>query len=132
MAKEPRIPELELKILQRLWDLGDSASVHEVLENWSEPDTPGYTTILKKLQIMEKKGLVRHKKAGRAYTYIARVSRSKVSRNRVNRLLHGLFGGNRVEFVNTFFNEEDLSLDEIRQVKEIIERREQEAEDERR
>lgn len=132
MAKHPRIPELELKILQRLWDHRNSASVQEVLDSWDEQDTPGYTTILKKLQVMEEKGLVKHKKAGRAYLYIARLSRNEVYRDRIDRIVRGFFGGNKVEFVNAFFNERDLSLDEIRQVKEIIEKKEREAEDERR
>jgi predicted transcriptional regulator len=50
MSKENiGITELELLILQQIWEQGDHATVSSILEHWPENKQPGYTTILKTL-----------------------------------------------------------------------------------
>ena len=71
------VPELELKILTVLWEAERASSVQEVLDDW-DGISPGYTTVLKKLQVMEEKGLVCHEKAGKSYLYAPTVSRDEV------------------------------------------------------
>lgn len=126
MPRKLRIPELELKILQHLWDLNDCATVQDVLDNWKGLNELRYTTILKKLQIMEKKGLVRHEKAGRAYKYIPLISRKEVIRKSIEDVLRGMFAGSKVAFVNALFEDRDLTKEEINQLKALIEKKEEE------
>ena len=104
--------ELERQVLRRLWDLG-GATVHEVLAGWHEGPTPGYTTVLKVLQILETKGRVAHEKAGRSYRYRALLERAEASKGRFRELLHGFFGGDRLSLVNSLIDEMDLSAREI-------------------
>ncbi len=65
-----KVAELELKILGYLWEMDNIASVQEIIDRWKEKEKPGYTTILKKLQVMEKKELVRHEKFGKAFSRV--------------------------------------------------------------
>jgi BlaI family penicillinase repressor len=104
--------ELERQVLRRLWDL-DGGTVHEVLAGWGEGPTPGYTTVLKVLQILETKGMVGHEKAGRSYRYRALIARHEASRGRFRELLNGFFGGDRLGLVNSLIDEMDLSPGEI-------------------
>ena len=53
----PRPTQAELEILRVLWQRGPS-SVREVYRTISEARATGYTTVLKLLQIMARKGLV--------------------------------------------------------------------------
>jgi predicted transcriptional regulator len=111
--------ELERQILKRLWDLG-GGTVHEVLDGWSEGSRPGYTTILKVLQILETKGKVSHERAGRSYQYRALIQRAEASRGRFRELLHGFFGGDRLGLVNSLIDEMDLSPREIADLRRLL------------
>ncbi|MEZ4651527.1 MAG: BlaI/MecI/CopY family transcriptional regulator [Candidatus Eisenbacteria bacterium] len=65
MARIPPLPtESELQILGVLWDQGPS-TVRQVLEAMPKAKTVGYTTVLKTLQIMASKGLVRRDESER-------------------------------------------------------------------
>ena len=64
MAKRPPRPtDAELNLLRVLWDDGP-ATVRQVREGLSPKLRTGYTTVLKTLQIMTEKGLVRRDEHG--------------------------------------------------------------------
>jgi predicted transcriptional regulator len=111
--------ELERQVLKRLWDLG-GGTVHQVLEGWSEGPRPGYTSVLKVLQILEKKGKVAHERAGRSYQYRALLERTEATKGRFRELLHGFFGGDRLGLVNSLIDEMDLSPGEIADLRRLL------------
>ena len=116
----PRPTPQELKVLHALWDLGSPATVNEVVAGWASGEPPGYTTVLKVLQNMEGKGLVSHKRSGRAYRYTALLRRDAVSRSRLQELLHGFSKGDTVRFVNAFVEEAAMSPQEIREIQKLL------------
>lgn len=111
--KKINVPELELKILKKLWDLGRPGSVQEIIDFWEGEPLPGYTTILKKLQVMEKKKLVDHQKNGRSYSYFPLIKKSEVTQSKFNTLLDDLFGGNKLEMAAAFVKDTGLSIEEL-------------------
>lgn len=111
--KRINVPELELKILKIMWDLNIPVSVQEVIDNWRSVPLPGYTTILKKLQVMEKKQLVDHQKNGRSYSYFPLIRKSEVTQSKFNTLLDDLFGGNKLEMAAAFVKDTGLSIEEL-------------------
>jgi predicted transcriptional regulator len=121
-----KITDLELKILQRIWQIQNRACVQEVLDSWKGGNKPRYTTILKTLQIMEKKGFVTHEKEGKAYKYIPTVTQKEISRKRMNEILNGFFSGNKPAFVNRFISDNDLCLEEIEKIKKLLDEKEKE------
>lgn len=121
-----KIAELELIILGHLWNLNNQATVQEIIDRWNDSDKPGYTTILKKLQIMEKKELVRHEKSGKAYKYIPMVSKKEISRGRFDDLIKNVFSNNRIEFAHAFIEDKNLSMEDLQEIKKMIEKKEQE------
>ncbi len=68
----------ELEALKVLWERGE-ATVREIAEamNAGALNSGGqelaYTTVLSLLQVMEQKGLVDHRRDGKAYVYVPRV-----------------------------------------------------------
>ena len=69
MASEPPRPtDAELEILTVLWSIGP-ATVREVYDVISRRRTAQYSTVLKFMQIMAEKGLVRRDENQRAHIY---------------------------------------------------------------
>ena len=121
----PRPTDTELDILRVLWRRGPS-SVREVLETLSEAKPTGYTTVLKMLQIMTDKGLVRRDERQRAHVYEARLAREQTQQQMVTDLLERVFDGSARGLVmhaltaNKKSSEQDLAkirkmLDEFEQ-----------------
>jgi predicted transcriptional regulator len=68
-----RLGELEQEVMTRLWDsMGAELTVRNVAVTF--PDH-AYTTVLTVLDRLERKGMVRRIKDGRAYRYVAVASR---------------------------------------------------------
>ncbi len=111
--KKIKVPELELKILKILWDLKEPSLIQDVIEKWSSEPAPGYTTILKKLQVMEVKEYVSHEKRGRAYGYYPLIKKSDVSFTKFNGILTDLFGGDKIEMATAFVKDTGLTKDDI-------------------
>ncbi len=84
--------EAELAILQVLWTEGPS-SVRTVLQRLSAERDVGYTTVLKLMQIMTKKGLVVKDETVRPQIYRPAQSRRSVRGGLLTRLADGAFDG---------------------------------------
>src|SRR5678809_157702 len=81
----PRPTDAELTILRVLWSKGPSTvrQVHDVL---ASGHAPGYTTVLKLLQIMTDKGLTTRESLGLQHVYTARRSEQDTPRHPVKEL----------------------------------------------
>src|ERR1700730_10630353 len=81
----------ELEILRVLWNRGPSTvrGVHEALRE----RRVGYTTVLKLLQIMTEKGLVKRDESQRAHVYQARIPQEQTQTQLVGDLVDRAFGG---------------------------------------
>src|SRR5258707_934196 len=88
--------DAELGILRVLWARGPS-TVREVAVELGR-DT-GYTTVLKLLQIMTEKRLVRRDESSRTHVYEAAFTQDQTERQLVTDLLDRLFDGSAAELV---------------------------------
>src|SRR2546423_10831880 len=82
----------ELEILRVLWQRGPS-TVRDVHESLDHTKAVGYTTVLKLLQIMVEKGLVRRDASARSHVYAAAASQDATQRRMVADLVGRVFGG---------------------------------------
>src|ERR1700744_5588278 len=92
----PKPTDAELAILQVLWRL-KAATVKEIQDKMEEGT--GYTTVLKFLQIMTEKGLVKRNETQRAHVYEATLPESETQQQLVTGLLHKAFGGSTSKLV---------------------------------
>ena len=124
---ETPIPtESELAILNVLWTVGPS-TVREVQNILNRTRNTGYTTVLKLLQIMTQKKLVRRDESNHAHVYMSSFSKQQTQRRLVDDLLKKAFGGSPVQLATTLFDEEKLSKTEFEKLRnEIIELRKRE------
>jgi predicted transcriptional regulator len=111
--------DLELQILGLLWERGPT-SVRDVLENMPDGKARAYTTILSCLQVMEKKGLVAHRRQGQGYLYRAVARKQRVVGSVVRQLLRDVFGGRPSAALQCFMDEGDCSAEEIESLRQLI------------
>ena len=92
MQNPPRPTDAELEILTVLWSRGPS-TVRDVYENIAARKPTQYTTVLKMMQIMAEKGLVRRNQEQRAHVYEASRPQEWTQQQLAGDLLRRAFNG---------------------------------------
>lgn len=119
MSPKFKLGNLQLRIMQVLWDHGPAAiaDVHEQLGPDSEL---AYTTIATMLRKMEDRGLVAHDSEGRKFIYRAAVASHDVTRSMANDLVDRLFEGSVAGMVNHLLTTRDVSSAELDELQKLI------------
>jgi predicted transcriptional regulator len=118
MARTSRPTDAELAILRVLWSRGPS-TVREVLESSGKP-SQGYTTVLKLLQIMADKGLVRRDERERSHVYRAADSEEATQKRLLADLLERAFGGSAKQLIVRALSAGRASPEELREIRRLI------------
>jgi BlaI family transcriptional regulator, penicillinase repressor len=121
MTPAPRPTPAELEILRVLWEHGPG-TVRDVQERLDERRPTGYTTVLKLLQIMTDKALVRRDESARAHVYAAREPQDQTQRQLVRDLLDRAFGGSASQLVMHALSARRTSREELARIREILDR----------
>jgi predicted transcriptional regulator len=115
MATRPPT-DAELEILRVLWKRGAS-TVREVHEAISAAKTVGYTTVLKQMQVMHRKGLLARSDRFRSHVYQPVQSQTKMQRRLAAAILQQAFGGSARQLLQSALagrTVDPRELDEIR------------------
>jgi predicted transcriptional regulator len=116
----PRPTDAELQILRVLWQRGAS-TVREVQGALNETKPTGYTTVLKMLQIMTEKGLVRRDEEQRAHVYEARLAQHQTQRQMVGDLLNRVFDGSASNLLmHALATKKPASREELTEIREML------------
>jgi predicted transcriptional regulator len=116
----PKPTDAELGILRVLWQRGPS-TVREVQESLNETRSTGYTTVLKTLQIMTEKGLVRRDEEQRAHVYQAQFAQQQTQRQIVGDLLNRVFDGSASNLLmHALATKKSASPEELSQIRDIL------------
>lgn len=115
----PRPTESEIEILRVLWDRGPS-TVRDVHETISAYKPAGYTTVLKLMQIMAEKGLVRRNEKERAHVYEARLAKEQTQQQLLGDLMDRVFGGSAAGLVLSALGSRPASADELAQIRSML------------
>ena len=112
----------ELEALKVLWDKGE-ATVREVCDAiGAAGEELAYTTVLSLLQVMEQKGLVEHRRQGKAYVYLPRIEREKTFRRLAAGFLERVFDGAVDEYLVHALESRKLSAAELDELEAMISR----------
>jgi predicted transcriptional regulator len=123
--KLPRPTESELEILKVLWERGPS-TVRDVHEELSTHKPTGYTTVLKLMQIMMEKGLVRRDEEQRAHVYEARLPQEQTQNQLLGDLVERVFDGSAAKLVMQALSGRKTSRQELDQIREFLDEIEKE------
>jgi BlaI family penicillinase repressor len=115
-----RLPtDAELDILHVLWDHGPS-TVREVQQNLATGRATVYTTVLKQLQVMAEKGLVRRNERFRSHVYEARFPREETQRRMAADLLDRAFRGSAPALLLGVLSTRSATSSDLAEIRKMI------------
>lgn len=109
----------ELEILHVLWRKGPS-TVNAVQAVLARGDRVGYTTVLKLLQIMFEKGLVKRDDSSRPHVFRAAVLEAQVKRRVIRDLLDQVFEGSAMSLVMQALSVKRATPAELRRLRQLL------------
>lgn len=118
-ADPPRPTDAELEILSVLWSRGPS-TVREVHEVVATRKPAQYTTVLKQLQVMAEKGLVRRDESQRSHVYEAARPREWTQRQLAGDLLERAFAGSAGGLVMGALSARKASRRELAEIRRML------------
>jgi predicted transcriptional regulator len=125
MKPLPKPTEAELEILNIVWTRGPS-TVREVHEEICRQKPAQYTTMLKLMQIMAEKGLLRRDERQRAHVYIATKPREWTQKQIAGDLLQRAFGGSTRSLLMGALSARKASKDELDSIRQLLDEYEKE------
>ena len=129
MAKKParhQPTDGELEILELLWRIGP-ATVRQVHEARNEDGSRkvGYTTVLKLMQIMADKGLVRRDTSSRSHIYEPVDSSETTQHELVQDLIDRAFAGSAAQLVQRALSHRKATASELQELRQLLKRLEE-------
>jgi predicted transcriptional regulator len=115
--KTSTLTNAEHRIMEVIWAKG-SATVAEVVDALKGKDA--YSTILTLMRILKAKGYLATRKEGRAFVFTPKVDRDTAARKAVRQLLSKFFSGSPSELVLAFLREEEITPEELDELKHKI------------
>jgi predicted transcriptional regulator len=109
--------DAELAILRVLWSRGPS-TVREVAEVMGREGA--YTTVLKLMQIMTDKGLVKRDDSSRTHVYKATSSEDQTQKQLVADLLDKVFAGSAAKLVLQALDAGKASPEELAEIRQLL------------
>jgi BlaI family penicillinase repressor len=114
-----KLTNKEEDILHVLWDL-KKAFVKEVVAKLPDPK-PHYNTISTVIRNMEEKGFVKHEAFGKTYQYYPAISKEDYRKKFMQKTIQNYFESSYKNVVSFFAKEEKISVEELKEIIEIIE-----------
>ena len=122
----PRPTDAELEILTVLWSRGPS-TVRDVYENIAARRSAQYTTVLKLMQIMADKGLVRRDEKQRAHVYEAARPREWTQQQLAGDLLRRAFNGSARSLMMGALSAKKSTRAELAELRKLLDEYEKES-----
>ncbi len=113
------ITKAQEEILKTLWEIKNGAA-SDVLDALPNPK-PAYNTVSTVIKVLEKKGYVAHNTYGKTNVYYAIISKQEYAQHQLKQTVKGLFNGSLNQMVSSFVKNKDVSLNELEELKAIIE-----------
>ncbi|MFD0993485.1 BlaI/MecI/CopY family transcriptional regulator [Tenacibaculum geojense] len=113
-----QLSKSEEQVMQYLWKR-KKAFMKDILEDFPEPK-PANTTVATLLKRMIDKKFVDYKLYGKSREYYPLVKKSDYFSKHVNGLIKNFFNNSATQFASFFTEETDLSLNELEELKKII------------
>ena len=124
-AKPIRLGRVQTEIMDILWERGE-ATAREITDALSAKSTIAHSTVQTLLRELESKHAVAHEQRDRTFVFKPIVRRQEVAETTTRELVSKLFKGSAYGLVSHLLKHEEISDDELKRLKELIESRSKE------
>lgn len=111
----------EEQLMQILWKK-EKAFMKELIEMYPEPK-PAITTVATLLKRMQDKNFVGYIQQGRSREYFPKVSKKNYFSRQMNGFIKNFFNDSAAQFASFFTKESNLSEEELRELRKLIDER---------
>jgi predicted transcriptional regulator len=113
------LTQAELRLMRILWDRGES-TVADMVSATADEGPLAYTSVLTTIRVMESKGYVTHRQDGRAFLYTSSIGEQEASRSEVRHVLQRFFGNSRERLLLSLLDDQEITPEELKRLKEAI------------
>jgi predicted transcriptional regulator len=115
------LTEAELELMKYLWDL-EKAYMKDIVNAYESPK-PAYTTISTLLKRLCNKGALDFNKVGRDKHYFPTIEKEQYFGKQLKKISKNFFNDSAAQFASFFTQETDLSQEELKELKKIIDQK---------
>ncbi|MCA9425117.1 MAG: BlaI/MecI/CopY family transcriptional regulator [Candidatus Omnitrophica bacterium] len=119
----PSLSNAEWDVMKVLWEKGELAA-RDVFAELEEESGWAYTTVKTILSRLVAKGAVDYKQIGNSYLYWPAVGRNEVTHEEIKGFVKRVLDGAATPFLAHFIERTDLSEDEVRELREVLDKKE--------
>ena len=124
MKENIQISEAELEVMKLLWK-NEKMTSPEIVEELLKTSEWKDKTILTLINRLVKKGAVNaEKQSGKAFLYSANINEDEYKQEQSNSLINKLFNGSISLMMSNFVKSNNISNEDIEELKKILESRE--------
>jgi len=121
-SKNELLTTVELEFMMVLWRIGNG-TVRDVLEGLNGKEQRAYTSVATTLKILNDKGYLSAHREERAILYKPILSKTEYENKTLKSLAATLFNGTPTAMVARLVEDEDLSDETIKEIRDIIDSR---------
>lgn len=123
----PNLSPANFEIMKIVWQKGE-VTINDVVEaiNAKRTDKLRRTTIQVQMNRLEEYGWLKHRKEGRTFFYTAVIEKQKTRRDIVKDIKERVFSGSSAELVKCLFDSSDLKPEDIKELRQLLDKYEQE------
>lgn len=121
MANNIPVKELtkaEEQVMQILWKI-KKGFVNDILDHLPDPK-PAYNTVSTIVRILVKKGFVSYTAYGKSHEYFPLIAKKEYTRVYLDGFISGYFSNSYKQLVSFFSKENNLSLSELEEIREMM------------
>lgn len=118
--KRTKLTPKEEEIMDYFWEKGP-LFVKELRSFYQEP-RPHFNTLSTIVRGLEEKGYVWHENLGKTYRYFALVSKDEFKQRTLKGLISKYFNNSYLRMVSTLVKEEDISVNDLKQLIQDVEK----------
>lgn len=121
-TRKKLLTEMELELMNILWDLQEG-TVRDVLERLPRERDLAYTTVATTIRILEDKKVVTSRKQGKAHIFTPILLKESYEARSLNHMVKKVFNNAPVSIVARLINEQNISKEELEEMKKLLEER---------
>ena len=116
-----KLSPANLEIMKIVWEKGE-VTINDVVEaiNARRKDKIRRTTVQVQMNRLEDYGWLKHTEKGRTYIYSAVVEKQKTRREILEDIKNRVFGGSRAELVKCLIEDDDVTPEEIKELRALL------------